>query len=348
MGIGNRMNPDGSLSGRPSRTLWVDYARGIGILLVVYGHVARGLHGAGLFSDDRVFSIIDSVIYTFHIPLFFLLSGFFCMESLNRKGPREFTAGKCRTIFYPYVVWSLLQGTAEAAFAGYTNGSVTMAQVLSFLWAPRAQFWFLYVLFFMFLAAAFFRHKMSPRHYLPVMIATAGLYVIRNSLPEALPVRYFAANLVFFSFGIYCNRTARIFKKNQAVLFFIFVAGFVFGQVIFHYYLQLTFRTERTWLTLPVSLISVLGTVACCRMITRFHWPWLAYLGQASLSIYLMHILAAAGVRIFFDRGLGVGAPGIHLAAGVAAGIIAPLLIRAGVKRTGWRFLYHPVGLTAV
>ena len=40
----------------------VDIAKGIGILLVVYGH----LHNP-----------INTFIYAFHMPLFFFLSGFF-------------------------------------------------------------------------------------------------------------------------------------------------------------------------------------------------------------------------------------------------------------------------------
>jgi len=58
-----------------------------------------------------------------------------------------------------------------------------------------------------------------------------------------------------------------------------------------------------------------------------------------------MHILAAAGARIFLHKGMGIISPGFHLGAGVAAGILVPLMIRAGIKRSGWRFFYRPIGL---
>ena len=53
------------------RQVWVDYAKAIGIVLVVYGHVARGLHNAGLLVDEGLFTLVDSVVYSFHMPLVF-------------------------------------------------------------------------------------------------------------------------------------------------------------------------------------------------------------------------------------------------------------------------------------
>ncbi len=50
------------------RNVWVDYAKAIGIILVVYGHVARGVFNAGLPMDEGEFVLVDSIIYSFHMP----------------------------------------------------------------------------------------------------------------------------------------------------------------------------------------------------------------------------------------------------------------------------------------
>jgi len=57
--------------------MWVEYAKAIGIVLVVYGHSARGAQAAGLFANEHLFAVVDSIIYSFHMPLFFFLSGLF-------------------------------------------------------------------------------------------------------------------------------------------------------------------------------------------------------------------------------------------------------------------------------
>jgi fucose 4-O-acetylase-like acetyltransferase len=42
------------------RAPWVDYAKGIGIILVVYGHVSRGLFNAGLEMSESTYLLVDS------------------------------------------------------------------------------------------------------------------------------------------------------------------------------------------------------------------------------------------------------------------------------------------------
>ena len=57
----------------PKRIEYLDIARGIGILLVVLGH-----------NDFAALSpFFHQVIYSFHIPLFFFLSGYFINASIS-------------------------------------------------------------------------------------------------------------------------------------------------------------------------------------------------------------------------------------------------------------------------
>ncbi len=38
-----------------NRNEWVDYVKGFGIVLVVYGHISRGLYNSGIISDTKWF-----------------------------------------------------------------------------------------------------------------------------------------------------------------------------------------------------------------------------------------------------------------------------------------------------
>lgn len=55
------------MSVRDTRVLWIDYVRDIGIWTVVLGH--------SFCSED-----LKQYIYSFHMPLFFFLSGIFWRE----------------------------------------------------------------------------------------------------------------------------------------------------------------------------------------------------------------------------------------------------------------------------
>ncbi|MCS0466838.1 acyltransferase family protein, partial [Burkholderia mallei] len=138
------------------RDSYLDTARGAGIILVVYGHVLRGLFSAGLVPagwPSALLAATDYTIYTFHMPLFFLLSGLHVPKSLRRAGD-VFLLTKLRTIVYPYFVWSLLQGTVQIALSARgTNHAFTPNDLLAIGWRPFGQFWFLYALFICMLIA---------------------------------------------------------------------------------------------------------------------------------------------------------------------------------------------------
>lgn len=59
------------------RQNWVDSAKAIGIFLVFYGHFVESIYKSGSIIAFEQFKII----YSFHIPLFFFLSGFFGKKS---------------------------------------------------------------------------------------------------------------------------------------------------------------------------------------------------------------------------------------------------------------------------
>jgi fucose 4-O-acetylase-like acetyltransferase len=55
------------------RFQWIDIAKGIGLILVVYGHVIRGLHSSVIIGE-RVFYFSDTLVYSFYMSPFFLQS----------------------------------------------------------------------------------------------------------------------------------------------------------------------------------------------------------------------------------------------------------------------------------
>lgn len=88
------------------RLEWVDMAKGYGILAIIVSHVFTG-HS------------ISQWLFTFHVPLFFFLSGFLFR---NEKPFRSFLAGKVRRMLIPYFALALPIVFAEAALGGSSAG----------------------------------------------------------------------------------------------------------------------------------------------------------------------------------------------------------------------------------
>lgn len=66
-----------SRTDHPRREAWLDSLKGFAILLVILGHVLSGYLDAAAFPGAYTsFYTIRTWIYSFHMPLFFLISGF--------------------------------------------------------------------------------------------------------------------------------------------------------------------------------------------------------------------------------------------------------------------------------
>lgn len=83
------------------RKKWIDITKGIGIILVVLGHSNLLLTG---ITDD---SNITKYIYSFHMPLFFYISGYLYSPS-KYKNFKELGNKKFRSLIIPYIYFSLL------------------------------------------------------------------------------------------------------------------------------------------------------------------------------------------------------------------------------------------------
>src|SRR5438045_9674777 len=105
------------------RSIWIDCVKGLGITLVVVGHVWRGMWNADLPIRGDIYYAIDGYIYSFHMPLFFFVGGVFLLNSAA-KPAGEYFADKLRTIVYPYVLWTILFAMTQAMISRYCNAHV--------------------------------------------------------------------------------------------------------------------------------------------------------------------------------------------------------------------------------
>lgn len=84
-----------------SRILYLDVLKLFAIYLVLWGHAI--MH----FQPDYEQSYIFQTIYSFHMPLFMMLSGYFASSSMS-LGIREFFPKKFRQLLLPCISWGVL------------------------------------------------------------------------------------------------------------------------------------------------------------------------------------------------------------------------------------------------
>ncbi len=79
----------------------LDLLKAFAIYLVIWGHAI--MHFRPNFEE----SVSFNVIYSFHMPLFMMLSGYFATSSI-RLGIKEFFAKKFRQLLLPCITWGIV------------------------------------------------------------------------------------------------------------------------------------------------------------------------------------------------------------------------------------------------
>lgn len=324
---------------------WGEYAKGIGIFLVVVAHNLGGLANAGMHVPPAVQGLIDYA-YSFHMPLFFLLSGLFAEQSF-KKGFKPFMSGKMRTVMYPFLLWSLIQGGVIAVLGRYTNHPMGFGEVLKQMFVnPPSQMWFLYALFWMFLFYGIWRSfGLKPEG----IVIPSILFWLCSSLVHAPFLHKVLLEFIFFGLGIVLRTSIHPFLKQFKPMSAAAVAGLVF---IVHWLclfaLPMGFRSSFTFL--PIALLGITSVALISAALAELDTAHLIkVLGHYSLVIFLMHTLFGSGARIVLQHFLHNNNVWLHIFAGLIGGIVFPLgiAILAEHRKAQWLFQW-PVPKRAV
>lgn len=299
------------------RLQWLDAARGIGIVLVVYAHGARAL--PDVLPHPQLFRQVDQVIYAFHMQLFFLLAGLVSRTALNRSRSRYLNE-KVITVVYPYLVWSLIYWALELMFASHVNSPISADSILYIWFKPIEHLWFLYVLFICQVLVA----AMWPR--ILVLIAIS-MWCIFGPLP-AISVPALWTHFPWFTAGLllspFLMRGLRDVPKHVVVAMGVALLFGLVGAI----------ATNEPVARLSGFLMAGAGIALTIATAVILRSLWLIrYLGEASLSIYLMHTIFSAGAREILEVTYPVGGLTM-LTITVFAGLVLPLAIHEFARRT--------------
>ena len=156
---------------------WVDFLKGVGILLMVIGHASAPY-------------LIKKWIYGFHMPLFFVLAGYtFNLEKWKNNGFSKLVINRAKAYLKPYIVLFIFGFLAQTVFdiiSGRSSGTVRyiLAGLYSFdIDLPQcAPIWFLTCLFLAYMffwilvnQTTVFRQVILGIIYLLVLVALKNL-----------------------------------------------------------------------------------------------------------------------------------------------------------------------------
>ncbi len=316
-----------------SRDVSLDVAKGVGIVLVVIGHAWRGLDTAGMIGNAWLFHLVDRLIYNFHMPLFFLLSGMTFQAWALRRPVGEAALSRVTRLLWPLVLWTYLFTAARLAAGDAANTQVAGLESLFFLpLPPRDHFWFLWALFLQHLAVlALIRFVTGPLSA-PVWAGLAVLALLTSSFaPVGLNAWTFGAATYAGAFlaGLALGQTH--WTPQGPTAFILAAAVFVGLQALSFWIPQSLITVQLLGIALSLCALAMIQVLS--RGTPKGMLRLLATLGVYSMGIYLAHTIFSAGTRAILAR----VTPDLtaHMILGTLAGIIGPLILYAVIRRVG-------------
>jgi fucose 4-O-acetylase-like acetyltransferase len=324
--------PSGKAVPKPQSSQWILIAKGIGIILVVIGH----------FDPDTAPAYwhgVHDVIYSFHMPLFFAMSG--VLYSHGKYAYPQLIANKVRRLLYPFVSIALifLAVKLAAAHLAHLNHPVDARSVYMLLVDPVRSYmpllWFVHALFFIFVIYPLLRQVLKWNAVILVLLVVANFLMHRRWPVIGAALLY----MPYFIVGVMVRDHQRsvlgAFDRHLSMLLIplvTFVASYL-GAV----------NVQVEWQQSVLALITAVSGAMFCMAVSRAieqRAPGgtsrtLATVGFYSMSIYLLHPLFESPVRIAFGQWAPLAPVPFEVVAflAIVCGVVVPLLLEKYVLR---------------
>jgi uncharacterized membrane protein YcfT len=313
---------------------WVDYAKGLCIVMVVTMHSTLGVEAA--LGQEGWMHHVVAFAKPFRMPDFFLISGLFLARVIERDW-RTYLDRKVVHFVYFYVLWVTIQFAAKAPGLAVEHGlaGVSALYLESFI-QPFGTLWFIYLLPIFFVVAKLTRRVPT----IIIWLAAAALEAARIETGW-LVVDEFAARFVYFYSGyVLAERFFGIAATVQTRPFLAMAWLAMWG--VFNAYYVWTGLAELPIVSLTLGMVGATAVVALSALMAKVDLlAPLRYCGRNSIVIYLAFFLPMAATRALLIKSGLIDDIGTISTLVTLAGIVGALAWFWAVRGTALHFLFE-------
>ena len=318
------------------RELWLDSLKGFAIILVVFGHCIDGVYRMNLFTNyQSILEISHSVIYFFHMPLFFAISGYVFKKCLDSKTN---ISQYSLNLLVLYFVFASIQVAIQIIMGKSLNHTYSVNDLLMLPIVTIPPYWYVYVLAIYYIIWHGTEKRIGYKAvlFLSLLMHTFSILITSNNF-EIHRVLYFSC---FFIIGYKIDKSA--------FLEYIIPISIIIGII-----LKLLGRTMLSFPKLSDVLYTSFNMTIVFSIIFSFCFAFkricllnnrfLILCGQASLYIYLLHCYLTAGSRIFLSK-MKCDNFYIYIVVGTFFGVAIPLLLYVNRNKCSiLKYLFDPI-----
>lgn len=295
------------------RVIWVDIAKGITIFLVVFGHAVQGIvasKGIDISGPNWTLFLGKQLIYGFHMPTFFVMSGFFT-GYIHREFIGTLTE-KVARLLKPYFVWSFITASVMQTFSSYTNFGLGIRDFLMSPIIPFSEYWYLYVLFFISVFYLIIYRIFGYRTVWAGLFAGIILFLAEPILPNVWIFKTFSRFLVYYAIGALIFKRLdlvnKLFYKKESMILFASIIAFSIVNIILYELLMYNSLIALYYYSFVTSSFGAAFIFALSMKVGQLNNPltkFFQWLGNNSMQIYVMHLVPLAGARVVLMK-LGI------------------------------------------
>ena len=288
--VTERSPPSAPTQSAPRRIDWVDYAKGICIVMVVMMHSVLGVELAA--GQTGFMHLVVAFAKPFRMPDFFLISGLFLSVVIDRNW-RTYLDRKVVHFAYFYVLWVTIQfGFKAPSFAaGQGWPHVGLLYLESFI-EPFGTLWFIYLL------PIFFVVTKATRRMPPLAIwGAAAVLEMAHIATGWTVIDEFTARFVYFYSGYLLATHVFALSDRARSRPGLALAGLAAWALVDA---AIVYDGCSEWpvISLVLGLIGAGAIIVMGTLLARMQWlSFLRYCGEHSIVIYLAFFLPMATAR---------------------------------------------------
>lgn len=260
-----------------------DVIKGILIYLVVLGH---SIHLE--FNDSSWNNSLFAFIYSFHMPLFIFISGYFLKSSL-RKQFCEMAISKIQRLIIPTVIYTFIIVILFATSITYKTHGVNIGRIISII----ETYWYTICVFFLSIIYWwFYRLRQGP---VVITLLFLSLIVIETIFSQVAAadcqvVRMF----LVFGLGVIVSKNEILIDslKHKRIIIILSLVVIITDRLIFGGNLSLYPLILRIFDGLFCCVLSYYVLKYLVKFMLKIKtFDFFIYIGEKSLAIYLIHML---------------------------------------------------------
>ncbi|MCM1046988.1 MAG: acyltransferase family protein [Clostridiales bacterium] len=289
-----------------------DVLKGFGIILVVLGHCIQVGNGAEFNAESLYFSDkLYQFIYSFHMPLFMMVSGYLCWGSMKRAldGRQRLSLLKRRILALPVpiFVWTALEFLIKTVINLFNGNVLSWRIIFDYLYSVFNNFWFLWAVFWCFLIV-FIMHFYFHDSIILYILGFLALFFI----PDGMALGAYKYMLPYFIAPFYLHKymeQKKVSLDKAPKIKWLALTGLVYI-ILFLFFDENSFIYLSGYKLIGKDMISVIRQLRI-----DFYRMVIGFVGSAFFILLWQYIIAKLKNRYEFKimSALGKDSMGIYI-----------------------------------